>query len=183
MPAYYTYLLSSLPMLQFGGKPPFPYEEFIETCSEFVGEKDIGILKALAVSQGEHADAAQPTVRKWHDFEVAVRNELVKLRAGRKKIDPSKYLRCDGAIIDSRINHIAMNAYKSTSPLEAEKIIDQGRWQMLDEFSIGHYFDIDALIVYGLKLLLLIHWETIRTADKAKLLEALLVESDPIKKG
>jgi hypothetical protein len=169
-------------MLHFGARPPFSYEKFIQTCSEFVAEKDIGILKALAVRQGEQTRQAQATLRKWHDFEMALRNELVKLRAGRKKLDPSKYLRCDGAVIDSRINHIAMNAYKNTSLLEAEKIIDQGRWQMFDEFSVGHYFDIDALIVYGLKLLLLIHWEKIRTADKAKLLEALLLESEPVKK-
>ncbi|MDD5566169.1 MAG: DUF2764 family protein [Candidatus Omnitrophica bacterium] len=183
MPVYYTYLLSSLPMLHFGAKPPFSYEKFIQTCSEFVPGEDIAMLKALAMRQDEQAGPGQATLKKWHDFEAALGNELVKLRAGRKKLDPSTYLRCDGTVIDSRINHIAMNAYKNTSPLEAEKVLDQGRWQMYDEFSAGHYFDIDALIVYGLKLLLLIRWEKIRTSDKVKLLEALLRESEPIEKG
>ncbi|MEW6075588.1 MAG: DUF2764 family protein [Candidatus Omnitrophota bacterium] len=169
-------------MLHFGAKPPFSYEKFIETCSESVDEKDIAVLKTLAMRQDTQAGPGQAILKKWHDFEVALGNELVKLRAGRKKLDPSKYLRRDSAVIDSRINHIAMNAYKNTSPLEAEKILDQGRWQMYDEFSAGHYFDIEALIVYGLKLLLLIRWEKIRTSDKGKLLEALLRESEPIKK-
>jgi hypothetical protein len=31
----YYYILSSLPMLNFYGKPPLPYPEFVERCALF----------------------------------------------------------------------------------------------------------------------------------------------------
>ena len=50
-------------------------------------------------------------------------------------------------------------------------MLDQARWAKLDELSFGHYFDLEALIIYAYKLRLLERWEKIRTADKERLLE------------
>ena len=63
-----------------------------------------------------------------------------------------------------------MAAYRTPSVIEAERAIDQERWRALDDIALGHYFDIDALIVYAYKLKILERWETIRVADKKKAL-------------
>jgi hypothetical protein len=68
-----------------------------------------------------------------------------------------------------------MAAYRSASILEAEKILDQARWNFLDALSFGHYFDFDYLLVYGLKLKILERWEKIQKADKEILLQAAVL--------
>lgn len=170
---YYTYFISSLPMLHFGKKAPFSFESFLERCRDIVSENDIDILKTLTDVENRAYDKEQPTLRRWRNFETSLRNELVKIRAARKHIDPSGYLRQDGSV-DGRVAQLAMNAYKNPSMLESEKILDEERWQMLDESSIGHYFDIDFLIIYGLKLLILEKWAGIDIADKKALIENAL---------
>jgi hypothetical protein len=159
--AYHIYLISSLPMLYFGMKPPFSFEGFIERCRGLIPENEIEMLKAAS------------GLKKWQIFDKELRNELVKLRAARKHKDPLKYLRKDG-YVQPYIIHIAASAIRNKSILEAEKILDQARWQALDELSIGHYFDIDILLIYGQKLLILERWERIRSANKQELLAAAL---------
>lgn len=159
-------------MLHFGMKPPFSFKKFLRTAGEFVSGRDLSILKNVSVN-GEYVSTKQPTLKKWQDFDTALRNELVKIRAARKHTDPLKYLR-PSVIFDALASHIAINAYRAPVILEATKILDQERWQRLDELAVGHYFDLDFLIVYALKLLILARWEKIRTADASKALEDVL---------
>jgi hypothetical protein len=161
MPGYYVYLISSLPALQFGAKPPLSIEKFFSTCADLISPKDLAALKNSLEDEGEDG---------YHDFEIALRNELVKIRAQRKHLDPSKFLRKDG-YADQWISHIAMGACRSASAIDAEKMLDMERWRFLDELSIGHYFDIEILMIYARKLSILERWERIRTADADKLLE------------
>ena len=147
-------------MLHFGTKPPFPFDKFCQLCEGLMPDKDIDILKK-ASTPGEY------------NFDRALRNELVKIRAAHKKLDPLKYLR-DNGDTDPSITHIALHAYRTPSILEAEKILDQARWRFLDDLAIGHYFDIDYLIVYANQLLILERWERINTLDRVKALEEVL---------
>lgn len=176
---YYTYLISSLPMLRFGAKPPFSFEKFLNITSESVSENDIKAIKTCAGIDESIYDKTQSTLGKWRAFETTLRNALVKIRASRKHIDPDKYLRHDKHE-DPYINNIAMNAYKNPSILESEKILDEERWHALEELSLGHYFDLDFLIVYANKLLILEKWERVRTSDKSNLVEEVLhIENRP----
>lgn len=173
MPSRYTYLISSLPTLHFGIRPVFSFEKFIAYCQRFTSEADTEILKKASITGEYDIEAAHPMLKKWQEFDTALRNELVKIRASRKHIEPAKYLRRD-RFPREFITHIAISAHRSPSLLEAEKILDQERWRCLDEFSFGHYFDLDFLIIYALKLLILERWEKINTQDKAQALEEAL---------
>jgi len=173
MAAYYTYLISGLPMLNFGMKPPFSFDGFIERCQGLIPDAETDMLKAALKLTYEDG---QPTLKKWRTFDKDLRNELVKLRAARKHVDPVKYLRKDG-FVEPYITHIAMGAVRNTSILEGEKMLDEGRWSALEELSVGHFFDIDFLIIYAQKLLILECREKIRAADKAQLLKEALSES------
>lgn len=173
MPNYYIYLISTLPTLHFGTKMPFPFEKFIAYSQRFIPESDIEILKKISIA-GEYATKTlHPTLQKWQDFDTALRNELVKVRAGKLHLETSKFLRGDG-FADTHISHIALNASRNPSILEAEKILDEARWRALEELSFSHYFDLDFLILYGLKLMLLERWERVNTQDKAQVLEDAL---------
>ena len=172
MPAYYTYLISNLPMLQFSGKAPFSLEDLFAKCHNLIPENELGILRRTCQQDAYSlADQNNDTLKHWINFDVALRNELVRARAGRKKIDPLKFLRLPDSV-QAEISHLALAAYRNTSILEAEKILDQARWNFLEALSFGHYFDFDYLLIYGLKLTILERWEKIQKADKEKLLDA-----------
>ncbi|MDP2938667.1 MAG: DUF2764 family protein [Candidatus Omnitrophota bacterium] len=173
MAYFYTYLISSLPSLQFGGKPAFSFQGFLDYCQRLIPESDIQILRKVSISGDYPRQNIQPTLKNWHDFDTQLRNELVKIRASLKHLDATKYLRQD-KFLDSSILHLAINACRNPSILEAEKMLDQERWRALDGFCFGHYFDLDFLIIYALKLLILERWERVNSADKNKVLEETL---------
>jgi len=170
MPKFYTYLISSLPALNFGMKPPFSFERFLEICRSFISEEDLLLLSNLPITIDEYSKSvSHPTIERWLAFDTMLRNELVKIRAQSKKIDASKYLRGENPI-DVAVTHTAMSSHRSASILEAEKILDEARWQALDDLGFGHYFDMDSLILYAYKLKILERWEKIYTQDKERLI-------------
>jgi len=155
-------------MLHFGMKAPLSFEKFLQACKDLIPDDELGLL--LTVSLGDYSASEQPTLRRWRAFDIELRNELAKIRASRKHIDAHKYLREDGCAEPS-IAHAAMAAHRMPSIIEAERLLDQYRWQALDDMAFGHYFDIDALIVYAYKLRVLERWDAIRATDKRKALE------------
>jgi hypothetical protein len=159
-------------MLIFGAKPPFSYERFLQACAGFIPERE-SLMLAEIPHTGEHPyGGIHCALDAWYEFDRDLRNELVKIRAVRKKIDPVKYMRLDDGYVEPYITHIALAACRNVSVLEAERTLDQERWNKLEEIAAGHFFDFDFLAVYALKLLILLRWENIRLAEKAALLDA-----------
>jgi hypothetical protein len=159
-------------MLIFGTPPPFSFNKLAESCKGLIPDEDIAVLRDAVSGPVEQCCAIKnDTVMKWRSFDTMLRNELVKIRASRKREDPAGYMRRDGCPESIYAAHIAMNAYRKPSILEAEKALDLERWRELDGLAFGHYFDIDALIVYGCKLRILEKWQMVNTADTKRLLE------------
>lgn len=145
-------------------------------CEGLILEQDIYILKNLPMQDGDfNPSAHNPIIQGWLGFDTALRNELVKIRAQHKHIDPLKYLR-HGLRTDFLLGHIGLSAHRNPSLIEGERILDEARWEALDELQAGHYFDPVFLLVYGYKLKLLERWARINSADKTKLLEETLLK-------
>jgi hypothetical protein len=171
MAEFYPYLIASLPMLHFGMKMPFSFERFLEVCRPLIPEKDLQLLRTIP--HPEHyieGGKRHRIIQKWIEFDVAFRNELVRIRATRKNIEPAKYLR-PHRYSDSLITSSVVAASINTSVLDAEETLDETRWKALEELATDHYFDLDFLITYACKLLILERWEKIRNADGTILLE------------
>ncbi|OGW75580.1 MAG: hypothetical protein A2Z72_01535 [Omnitrophica bacterium RBG_13_46_9] len=142
-------------------------------CKGLVSDNDIDIISqtesvGLPVSGKDH-----PTLRRWRVFDTMLRNELVKVRAARKKVNPDQYLHADMPQ-EVALTHTVINAQRNPSLLEGEGTLDRERWRVLDELASGHYFDLDFLIVYAQKLAILERWERILTAAKTELMEEAL---------
>lgn len=174
MSGFHTYLISSLPMLHLGMKPPFSFAAFIKLCEPFIERREGDALAKIDIAGNYPPAAKLPTLDRWYEFDRDLRNELVKIRASRKKTDPAKYLRPDDGYTEPYITHIALHAHRNPSLVESERILDEERWKKLDELECGHYFDFDYLIIYGLRLLILQRWERFRSADKKRLLDRAL---------
>jgi len=175
MSGFYVYLISSLPALRFGAAPPFSLEKFLQICLDLLPEEDLEILR-LSVDIGRDFVylGRSEALRKWCGFNIALNNEIVKIRAGRRHIDPAKFLRPD-VYFSADVFHIAGAAYRNPSLLEAESMLDQARWNYLEELSLGHYFDLELLLVYLQKLLILERWQRINRSDKQELLTSVLM--------
>ncbi|OPY39128.1 MAG: hypothetical protein A4E35_00362 [Methanoregula sp. PtaU1.Bin051] len=174
MAEFYPYLVASLPMLHFSMKPPFSSEQFLERCCPLIPEKDGQVLRSLPHPEdfGE-TRTRHSLIRQWIAFDTALRNELVKMRAARKRLEPKTYLRPEN-FTGSLSLPTGMAAILSASPLDAEKALDEARWKALDELATGHYFDLDFLITYAIKLRILERWEKIRRAEGTALLNQAL---------
>ncbi|MDD1715055.1 MAG: DUF2764 domain-containing protein [Methanoregulaceae archaeon] len=137
-------------------------------------EKDFKILSTLPLPEEyQEREEEHPLVRHWIEFDTALRNELVRTRAARIRRDPAAYSLA-GIYGDSSLGPAVMAAGTNSSLSGAEKALDELRWKKLDDLATGHYFDLDFLITFGYKLMILERWERIRTADGRILLEQVL---------
>ena len=174
----YPYLIASLPMLHFGTKPPYSFDRFLEICSPLIPEKDFHLISTLPQA-AHYADEGKrhPIIQKWIEFDTGLRNELVRIRATRKHLEPAPYLRSDG-YTGSSLAPALMAVNINSSILDTEKALDETRWKALEELTTGHYFDLEFLITYAYKLQILQRWENIRTAEGANLMEQALLPEE-----
>jgi hypothetical protein len=173
MGSYYTYLISSLPVLRFGQKLPFTFLRFLEDmCKNLLDDNALAHI-AEARIDGNYVSTPHEQLAAWHAFDTALRNELVKIRSNVKRVSPSQYQRGD-VWMGLDIVNIAARASHEENPLESERILDKARWDFLESLAVGHYFDIVFLMVYAHQLLLLEKWERIVSADVKQRIEHLV---------
>ncbi len=175
MASYYTYLVSSLPYLQFGMKAPIEYERFLDACRDSIPESETAILENcpdIFNKTGEIEQSGKNIVKEWYSFEYMLRNDLVAMRAKRLHKNPTPYFRgfSEGASLEHRLTEILRQPHL----LDVEKQLDMLRWQKLDELLLGHYFDFETIFIYAQKLLILKRWDAIRTENHRALFDGAL---------
>jgi hypothetical protein len=65
-------------------------------------------------------------------------------------LDPGGYLRPAEAVFGTE--SMAHDVMAISSPLEAELYLDACRWAKIDELAYGHFFDLEFLRAYKMKL-------------------------------
>ncbi|MCK5674918.1 MAG: DUF2764 family protein, partial [Spirochaetales bacterium] len=110
-------------------------------------------INSISLSNLKDMDSSISLIKKWLSWEGTLRNEIAKLRSVSLGVDSGQFIYDTPS--NSEAPGIAKNAYKMDSPLLAEEVMDKARWQFLDELEQGHYFDLEKLIVYSLRLQIL----------------------------
>ena len=169
----YYYLVASLPLLEFGMKMPILYEDFLSRCKDELSPKDLDIIKRAKIRPAEDIEDASLTLRQWKRFEATFRNELAGHRASKRSKDASRYIRGEG-YKDPFLAIKAHWAVNEESPLEAERFLDRLRWEKIEELERTHYFDIDYLVAYALKLEILERWQNINSEGGMQVLQGLV---------
>ena len=136
---YFT--LASLPTLDPDNPAPFAtMAAFWDYVDHVPGE-----WKAQFSSQ----HPTEPTVRAYHDWDLALRTALARVRLeGLPWKDQESSLPQVGGEWMAQ----ALEAMDHGSPLETEDYLDDLRWAFLENLSQGHQFDRPAFFVYVLKL-------------------------------
>jgi len=143
--ASYYYLIASLPELRTDGDMPLSYEEFLGYCSSSVSEKTYGLLENLSLS-----DEKGPLVKEWAESYGNLTKELNNQRSARLGKTYSKEYEKD-----YQITQVAAAALAAKNPLEAEKILLDFQFELLDSLVGLHTFDDNVLFGYAIKLKLL----------------------------
>jgi len=171
MSTAYYYFAASLPMIVFGEPAPFSVENFLEDCERLLSPADLADIQ-LIWNPDPGVIARNRLVRAWLSFDHDFRNEMAWFRANEFNKDADEYLRGIRSF-DPQIVEALAQAAKAGNPLEAEKILDQLRWNRIEDLARGHFFDMDILAAYALKLKILARYEVIASDQGAKHFEEL----------
>lgn len=159
MDSYY-YPVSALPGISFDSDSPLTEERFLEQILPWITGKDAVLIKAI--KDGKLTEGRNQILDSWNRWNISLKNELVKLRAGKLGIDNEKYQREGGGLW--YLQEKAREIFLQESPLTAEIAILKEQWDYLTELELGHYFDIEILIIYFLKLRILVKKNYYRSA-------------------
>jgi len=146
----YYYFISSLPLLRLGEEPKIDSESFLDLCGYRAGQDIAQQLAQVTLIPRDKAHFSAE--RAWNAFETCLRNALVRVRASAARREAHPYLREER----DAYSHLESQIQEATSkdPRRMEEQLDRLRWQVLDDLSVGHDFDENALFLYRIKLLL-----------------------------
>jgi hypothetical protein len=170
----YYYLVASLPRLQFGAAPPLTRGQFLNRCAAQVSPAHYRILAGVELFQARPAETGLALLDRWYERERALRNALAIARAKRLRVMAAGHLRDFRP--DPRLAEIARQLLALDSPLAADEELDRARWRFLEELAFGHYFDLETLVVYRLKLRILERRARFDPTVGAALLDRMLVQ-------
>lgn len=143
--ASYYYLISSLPDLRTDGDIPITYDEFLNMCQANVSDSKYELLKNLTLMSDEG-----PVLKEWALSYGNLAKELNHQRS--VNLGKSYTATYDK---DSMIAQVATAVLAAKNPLEAEKILLDYQFELLDSLVGLHTFDDEYLFGYAIKLKLL----------------------------
>jgi hypothetical protein len=151
----YYYTLAALKTIRLGDKIPISVEDFLQFAEDTIDTRGYQVL--LKCRWG----LTEPTGFSFADqilyWEKELRLELAKARILKLPFDLSPNLKASAGSY-KMLEHVRA-VMALDSPLDAERYLDQLRWSFLEETGNRHYFDLEALVVYYLKLQLVLRQE------------------------
>lgn len=152
----YYYLVAQLPFLQFDKKPKVARLEFLQEAKKWLNSRNfINLVRASIDDFTPHIQ--DPGILKiYKNFEKTLKEELASIRKASKEAHDFKAFE----IVKARV--------LEGNPLEVEKKLLKLRWDFIETQEKEHYFDLEAVVLYFLKLQIL---ERLFSFDKEKGLE------------
>jgi len=155
MSSYY-YFVATLPSLQAtASAPPIAYAEFLDRASRFLSAKDDATLRGARLfipEDGSFPTAAgsSPLLSRYYRWELSLRNELARLRAGRLQKQADRHVKPGDPEWDGV--KTAQAAFQCDDPLQGELLLERERWAFVESLSVNRFFDIEYLVAYALLL-------------------------------
>ena len=119
-------------------------EEFIEEAKKWLTNRDFLILSGINTGSLSSQKSKHYFLRRLNDFDYSLRTQLSYYRKA-KQTNSQYQLRSDLAEI----------IQENRNPLDIEIGILRLRWDFLEEQGKDHIFNLEALIIYFLKLQIL----------------------------
>ena len=149
------YLVSSLPYLRFGEKPPMSVEAFRAACVGWLDDDELVAIDALLENREPEAGGA-PAVQLWNG-EVQLRDAVVRVRAKNRGTDGSSVVKPhDG--FSATIEKMVTNAFTRANPLEQEMELDRTRWALAEDLALTATFGLPAVLAFAVKVRIAERW-------------------------
>ena len=146
-------MAAQLPGLKLGERTYISREYFLAEAEKWLSPKDFALLCRADLNDFLARKDEPPLLREYKDFEAGLRTGLAALRKGVKED------------IDYQLADNLAAALKSGTPLDKEKRFLSLRWDFIEQKEKEHYFDLEFIISYFLKLQIL---ERLFIFDKEK---------------
>ena len=149
----YYYLVSQLPALEFEEESLGKKDYLLEQARQWMSPQDFSILESIDINDLSLEDNDVDIEGDYKRFEIKLRKELAQWRKSMK------------------IGHeehrwmFPMSLVKEGTPLDVEKKLMRFRWDFISETEKEHFFDLEYLIFYFLKIQIL---ERLDKFDKEK---------------
>ncbi|MDD4202054.1 MAG: DUF2764 family protein [Candidatus Omnitrophica bacterium] len=150
----YYYLIASLPFLSLEKELRISKEQFLLECEKWLSEKDMDILLNSVVFEDDIDFEKDDMLSIWKAFDAFLRKQLARYRENTKEGLKS-------SVTDKTIKEIV----EQQDPLKKEKVLAEKKLEILDDLEQGHVFDLEAVIIYYLKLVII---ERIKKFDEEK---------------
>ena len=153
--ASYYYFVATLPTLMDSAVPPFGYADFMARAEGQLKTRDFRTLDSARLSvpdDGKAPEVSRSSVllTRYYQWDASVRNELVRLRSQRLQKPADRHLRPGSPEAEGM--KTAQAAFMADDPLQGELLIERDRWAFLELLAANHYFDMEYLVAYALKL-------------------------------
>lgn len=153
----YYFLICSLPYIKLAETPLISIGEFRTLCKGQVSEKDMQLLDAVSLLPVKDSPfSSSSAISQWQERDKTLRQRMAAYRTALKSEKSGRSAPKTDLL--SEIDRGIREAYTKPNPAEREKALDSIRWQWLDELELGHYFDINKLFIYKLRLLIHDKW-------------------------
>lgn len=139
----YYYFVSQLPFLKFNEKVEFDKTSFLKEAAKWLSGKALRSLSEVNINNFYYNSSDCAVICNYKNFEEKLRKNLVSVRES------------SGAISGYQLPEDIKQALSATSPLDIEEKLLLLRWKFIDEQEQGHFFDLDFLKLYFLKLQIL----------------------------
>lgn len=141
------YLLSSLPILNLNETAPITIDQFNLICLEHLSKKSYNQIFSINLTPSLEEVIHLQAVQSFYSWERLLRQKLVKTWSSEDSL--SGHLdHLDYFDIDRVISVLK----KVSSPLEREILLDQYRYNFLENLEVSNFFNLDLLAIYYLKL-------------------------------
>lgn len=171
------YLVSSLPYLRFGEKPPMSAETFRAACVGWLTDHELAQIDTMLENR---EPPSGPASSLWNK-EVQLRDAVVRVRAKNRGIDSSPFIKPhDG--FSAAIEKMVTDAFTRPDPLEQQMELDRARWTLAEELAVFQPFSFLAVLAFAVKVRIAERWagldETVGKENVEQFIEAALEPND-----
>ncbi len=135
--------------MKFAEKSYIDREYFLAEAKKWLKDKDFLMLSQVSINIFQPHYKDSKVLRDYKNFEQTLRREIASFR-----ISKGAGVFTSGGKINPELNFesgLNLNLSEGT-PLEIEIRLLKVRWQFIENLEGGHIFDLEALILYFLKL-------------------------------
>jgi len=108
-------------------------------------------------------------IRSWYELDRMIRNSQVKFLASKEGTDPGKYTVGETGDRDSEAWPVLQQIFRTEDLLEREHALDRYRWDRITELTTFHYFDMDVILGFLAKAMIVGRWSSLDREKGAEL--------------